>query len=413
MKSSGTWSNAGGDHTFTTRADLLPMVETQSILKTDPLGQVINTAISNDGSYFITGQAYETVNGKVNAGAAYIYKLINNVYQLYIRLQHPDPKQDSLFGSIVQIATDGSRVAIGSLQRNDNGAAEGKGQVDIYRRTNESPVTYTREHRFFHPTNTIEGFGSTISVDDTFTRIVFSAYVWPYNHVYLRTGNSWGHEQTIDESGGSTARSLAKISGDGTRICSINNITDLSYPYYARVWQRSGTTWTRYAYVAGSVVAELRNDGVVTGDPANNTVAINHNGTVVAFSNYRTYSDNGCCIVFRLTGTTMNKQLILNNNGGGTGNSSASSIHLNPSGDTLYISNTATADGLGIVPNGYISIYKWNGSTYVLNRRIIAPTGRITLGRDTCISKDDRTMIMTTSPEPRGATTDIKLNIFR
>ena len=204
-------------------------------------------SLSSDGAYAIAGEKSDEMTGAPSSsGVAHIFYRSGTSWTHQTSLTRPyagNPAtatnlinmgtQNFAFGCSVDITSDGSRVAIGELQANNDFFDAGK--VHIFSR---SGTTWTWEAELDHPDpGTTDRFGSTVRISANGDRVVVGA---PYD----------------DTTGGSDMGS-------------------------AHIFDRSGTTWTVISGQTGVLHPTSGSHFMMTGEETHGQLAISADGAYV------------------------------------------------------------------------------------------------------------------------------------
>jgi len=174
-------------------------------------------SVSVDGTKMMVGAGGNDDAG-TNAGAVYVYELINNTWTYQTKITAPDPSSSAHFG--VRVSLDGTQMVVGAW--NDDDAGDHAGSVYVYKLINN---TWTYQTKITAP-DAAQGdyFGASVSVDGTLMMV--GAYgnddVGQQTgsvYVYALINNIWTYEKQITASNASAFDFFgASVSIDGTRF---------------------------------------------------------------------------------------------------------------------------------------------------------------------------------------------------
>ncbi len=222
----------------------------------DSLGWSV--ALSADGSRALLGAVHDETTAGTNAGSAHVFVRTGATWTEEATLLPSDPAAGDSFGGSVALTADGTRALVGA-SRTDTGRGRDAGSARVFLRTG---TAWTEEATLI-ASDGAEGdrLGDSVALTSDGTRALVGApdddVAVSANagsaRVFLRTGTTWTEEATLvasdgladDELGGSVA-----LTADGTRAISGAYLDDTSAgpeAGSARVFLRTGTTWTEEA----------------------------------------------------------------------------------------------------------------------------------------------------------------------
>lgn len=243
---------------FKTRAAWLPVNEISIITASDKAANDLfgtSVAIAGDGSRMAIGTRDKTVGGISAAGQVYIYTWSGSTWVQESTLSAADKATGDYFGSTVTLDTTGSRLVVGAHNKTVAGFT-GAGQVYTYTRAGS---VWTQESTLvLADAAGGDSFGVTASIAADSSRLVVGAYGKIVGGVsgagqvytYTRSGATWVLETTLsaaDKAAGDGFGITVSVDATATRLAvgarSRENgaLTDSGKVYF---YTRTGTTWT-------------------------------------------------------------------------------------------------------------------------------------------------------------------------
>lgn len=344
-----------------------------------------SVAISADGSIVAVGNPQSDNNG-ADSGCVRIFKHIAGSWVQQGADINGEAAGDKS-GSSVALSADGSFVAIGAPENNFN-----SGHVRIYKNT---AGTWTQQGTDIDggAYGDRSGWSISLSTDGT-----VAAIGSPYNtnngndsgivRVYKLVNNAWS-QMGNDINGwfyDAFGRSLSLSSNGNTiAIGSPYNSMNGAYTGRVRVFKLSAGVWTQEG-------ADIR--GINANEISGYSVSLSANGNTVAIGSIGngTSVNSGCVRVFENIGGvwTMLGNLIP---GVGTGDNSGRSISLSADGTVLAIgANMNAANGTG---SGHVRIFKYASGGW--EQRGINITGQAAgdnCGMSVALSSDGNTLVI-------------------
>ena len=273
-----------------------------------------SVALSSDGTRMVAGAYNASPGGTASAGAAYVFTKVGTTWTQEAKLVASDKVASDLFGVIVGITADGTRIVAGAQNRTESGFTN-CGAAYIFSR---SGTTWTQEQKITasdKAANYFFGYGVGISADGT--RIIIGARSSPggtsftgAGYIFLRSGTTWTQEAILaasDKAANDTSGNRVAICSDGSRAIIASYLNDpagVSNAGAAYIWSRSGTSWTQEAKLVAS--------DPVTNDQFGVAVAINSDGSrVVIGANNKTvngFATAGVAYVFSRSGITWTQE---------------------------------------------------------------------------------------------------------
>jgi hypothetical protein len=249
----------------------------------DEFGRAV--AISADGNTALIGAAGDDFGSVVDAGTARVFVRSAGTWTPQATLQAPDAASLDELGESVALTLDGNLAFVGAPGDNS-----GRGSVRVFSRTGTtwtSIATLTAAdaatNDFFGSAVACSSDGSTVAVGVPFDDVVTPVAVSNGGSVriWTRTGpTTWAEQATLVDSGAAAndfGGNAVALSGDGNAVVvgiPGDDISPSDGVGSFRVWDRSGTTWTRGFGWAGTI----------TGGQAGLSVTISRDGNRVTAS---------------------------------------------------------------------------------------------------------------------------------
>jgi hypothetical protein len=240
-----------------------------------------SVTVSGDGTRMVIGAPFEDVDGLVDAGAAYVYTLVNGVWTQEQKLVASDAAAGDQFGSSVSMSDDGSRLVVGA-----QGDDSSRGAAYVYTLTNGSWVEDMKLVASDRQNNTL--FGSSCSMSGDGSRIIVGAQ---NNDGSVNVGNngaayifsfvadSWVQDQKLvqnDTEENATFGSSVSMNASGTRVSigafNSNNGSGALYIFSLS----DGATWSQDVKLVPSDIGSFNYFG--------NSTSINATGDRLAAS---------------------------------------------------------------------------------------------------------------------------------
>ena len=261
-------------------------------------------------------------------------------------------------GNSVSLSTDGSRMAIGASKNNENGG--NTGHVRIYEFDGAS---WSQLGADIDGESSGDRSGSTVSLSANGSRVAIGA---PENddnggssghvRIYEYDGSLWSQlgtdidgEAEFDQSGRSVS-----LNSDGSIVAIGANGNDENgnFSGHVRVYNYDGTSWSQL----GTDI-----DGEATGDISGWSVSLNDNGTIIAIGapdNDDNGNYSGHVRVYEYNGASWS-QIGGDIDGEGQSDNSGISVSLNANGTIIAI-GAHLNNGNG-TDSGHVRIYEFNG----------------------------------------------------
>ena len=218
------------------------------------------------------------------------------------------------------------------------------------------------------------GEGATISADGNYA-VVGSFYHTTARgkaYVYLRTGNTWAQQATLEPTGGNEGQATAyfgqsvALDATGTRVIvgARYGETGTGVSNYnqgtAYIFKRTGTSWAQETFIQASDKATQDQFGV--------NVDINGDGDYVAVGSYKadhsSISDAGAAYVFTRSGTTWSQQAKLVASNAATEDFFGESITISKDNNYIAVGAPGHDNGGGLTGAGAVYVFTRSGSTW-------------------------------------------------
>ena len=213
-----------------------------------------SVAVSADGSRVVIGAMRADLGNTPNTGAVYIFSRSVRVWSQEAKLLASDRAVYDYFGRSVSITSDGSRVVIGTPDR--NGGVSSSGAAYIFLRTN---TTWTQEAKLLASDRAAnDNFGYSVAITSDGSRVVVGAhYSDPSGttnagaaYIFLRTDTTWTQEAKLtapDKKAYIFFGNSVSISSDGARVvigADCDSPGDIIQAGAVYIFDRIGTTWS-------------------------------------------------------------------------------------------------------------------------------------------------------------------------
>ena len=328
--------------------------------------------ISSDGQT-AAATAYADDNPTNNQGSVNIYqKQSDGTFAFFQRIVASDAQSNDFFGTSVYVSDDGTYLAVGAANEDQNG--NNSGAVYIFYRANITS-NFAQQAKLDPSDGAFsDEFGTSVALNADATYCVGGAegeYGTPYQgtdtgaaYVFTRSGTSWTEQAKLNASDLATFDKFGcsvDINDNATYIAvgaegesRQNNFTSsgLGAVY---IFTRSGTTWSQQTKITGTASSPVNSTGEfgsgVCFDGGANTLAVGAHFSDGSISNC------GAAYVFTRSGTTWTQQAQLIDDQVSTSTFGAD-VRMNKDGSVLAVSaNQDDGDGA----NG--------GAVYVFDRK--------------------------------------------
>jgi len=295
-KSGGTWSQS-------------VILNSTSAVKSAGFGNAV--AVSDDGTSVIIGAPFDTANGNLYAGQAYVFQNSGGTWSA-TTLDASDAAILANFGSSVAISGDGTVAVIGADMASISDPNENPGQAYVFTR---SGGTWTQT-AFLNASAEEEdqaSFGNSVAVSEDGNTVLVGSYtasVGPFwagrVFVFTRSGSAWSRSAILDasthaEDGAYFGNSVA-LSPDGvTAVIGASGYDSSAGQAY--IFTRSGSTWSQAAILDPAISAAAAKFG--------KSVAFSPDGNTTVIGAYGYDSSVGQAYVFTGNGSTWSQSVIL------------------------------------------------------------------------------------------------------
>jgi MYXO-CTERM domain-containing protein len=305
--------------------DPLVVTEEATVLATgradgDRLGESVS--ITSDGSRILAGAASDDTAAGADAGSARVLVRSGTTWTEEAMLLSGSGAATDYFGYAVAIAADGTRAIVGAFG-DDTAAGSGAGSAHVFVR---SGATWTREVTLYASGAAAnEWFGFSVAMTSDGSRAIVGV---PFDdtargsgagtaRVYRRSGTSWTQEATLSAGDGAMYDFLGEsvaLSSDGTRAVVGAYRDDTAGGVdagSARVFVRSGTAWTEEATLVagdGAAADELGGSAAMSADGSRVLVGAESDDTAAG-------SNHGSVRVFARSGTSWSEEATLTGSG--------------------------------------------------------------------------------------------------
>ena len=359
------------------------------------LGRYVH--ISSDGQT-AAATAYADDNPTNNQGSVNIYqKQTDGTFAFHQRVVASDAANSDFFGRSVYVSDDGTYLAVGAANEDQNG--NNSGAVYIFYRANITS-NFSQQAKLDPSDGAFnDEFGTSVSFNADATYFVGGAegeYGTPYQgtdtgaaYVFTRSGTTWTEQAKLNASDLATFDKFGcsvDINDDGTYIAvgaegesrtSSSTASGLGAVY---IFTRSGTTWSQQTKITGTASSPVTSTGEFGSGVSLNGVG---NSLVVgAHFSDGSIGNCGAAYVFTRSGTTWTQQAQLIDDQVSTSTFGAS-VRMNKDGSVIAVSaNQDDGDG----GNGgavYVFDRKGNYTQWELRNKLYHyPTDGTTRGSD-------------------------------
>ena len=264
-----------------------------TVLSVNASAQGFSGAISYSGDYILCGDTFDDDDGQY-AGAAYIFKNINNTWTRTAKLKPSDGAADKIFGGAVSL--DGDYAAISSIESLQNTMYAGS--VYIFHRNGE---TWTQTAKITPQIGLPESFGASISLQGD--RLLIGEYadsdisgiMAGVAYIYQRTGTNWIETARL------LPADLALWDYFGTAVTLHDNYAMIGAPFedghgtssgVVYVFQENGGSWTEVAKLTASDASQNSLFG--------NCIDLSDNYAIIA--SVRSNNEQGAAYIFEKRG---------------------------------------------------------------------------------------------------------------
>ncbi len=312
-----------------------------------------SVALTSDGSRALVGAYADDTVGGSNAGSARVFVRSGSTWTQEATLLAPDAAMGDQFGRSVALTADGSRALVGAHVDDTAGGGDA-GSVRVFVR---SGMTWTQEATLLAPDGAADDrFGGSVALTADGSRALVGA---PGDgsaggtnvgsaRVFVRSGSTWTNEATLLASDGAVSDSFGvsvAITADGSRalVGEPGDDTAGGNAGAAGVFVRSGSTWTQEAMLlARAPFSGFGRSVALTADGSRALVGEPGDGTAGG-------TDAGAAGVFVRSGSTWTNEATLLASDGAGGDEFGSSIALTEDGSRALVG--AFSDDTGVVMN--------------------------------------------------------------
>ncbi|MDH5492715.1 MAG: hypothetical protein OEY14_12250, partial [Myxococcales bacterium] len=343
-----------------------------------------SVSLSADGSRALVGANADDTAGGVDAGSARVYLRSGTTWTEEATLFASDGAAGDGFGVSVSLSADGSRALVGAYRDDTPGGSEA-GSARVYLR---SGTTWTEEATLFASDGALgDRLGVSVSLSEDGSRALVGASLddTPGGpdagsaRVFVRSGTSWSEEATLLASDGALGDRLGRsvsLSGDGS-LALVGAYGDDTAggadAGSARVYSRSGTTWTEEATLFAS-------DGAAW-DSFGYSVSLSGDGSRALVGAYQDDTaggaDAGSARVYSRSGTTWTEEATLFASDGVAQDYFGVSVSLSGDGSRVLIGAHAD-DTAGGSNAGSARVYSRSGTTWSEDATLLASDGAAT-----------------------------------
>jgi len=354
----------------------------------------IAVALSSDGGQALVGVPRDVYGGVPRAGSARALVRNGTTWTDEATLVASGGGSYDYFAWSVSLSADGSRALVGTINTPGPGASNGSGSARIFLRTG---TTWTEEAILLAtPTRgDSDRFGCSVSLSADGSRALVGssgAGSVPGNaRVFARTGTTWTAEATLvppDPTSGEQFGSAVALSGDGIRaiVGSPNySLGSVSQQGRVKIFLRTGTTWAQET----SLFAANYN----AGDQFGSAVALSSDGSralVGAPTDDTTGgTDAGSVRVLLRTGTTWAEETALFAAGGAMSDRFGSAVALSSDGDRALVGAPYDVT-FPVGDTGSARVFLRTGTTWAEEATLLGSNGGLTdrFGTSVALSGD-------------------------
>jgi hypothetical protein len=411
------YSNWSNTNTFTTKASYAISSEEAKLVASDKVDYDYfgySVSINADGTKVIIGAYLADPGDTINAGAAYIFKYNGSTWSQEAKLAASDKVAGDYFGYSVSINADGTKVVIGAYGADPDGITQA-GAAYIFKYNGS---TWSQEAKLVASDKVANDyFGYSVSINADGTKVVIcvyqadpdgisnagAAYIFKYN------GSTWLQEAKLVASDKADydyfGRSVS-INADGTKVVIGAYAADpdgISAAGAAYIFKYNGSAWIQEAKLVASDKAYSDLFGA--------SVSINADGTkvVIGASNADPsgISDAGSAYIFKYNGSVWIQEVKLVASDKAASNYFGASVSINADGTKVVI-GAYYASPNGIITAGAAYIFKYNGSTWSQEAKLVASDKAIydNFGWSVSINADGTKVIISAYAADPGGISD-------
>ena len=271
--------------------------------------------VALSGDTALVGVPFKTVNGKMWAGAVYVFTRSGTSWSQQAEFSDPDAASLEEFG--YSVALSGDTALVGALNKKTVGGKDGAGSVYVFTRSGTKWSRKVKLRAGDAATN--DGFGSSVALSGN-TALVGAEHKTVSGkkdagcaYVFTRTGTKWSQRAKL------TAADAAADDSFGLRAMLDGNTALVGAPFKtvggkdsagcAYVFTRTGTKWSQRAKLTAADAA--------ADDSFGNSVALSGDTALVGAA-HKTASgkkEAGAVYVFTRTGTKWSQPVKLRDPG--------------------------------------------------------------------------------------------------
>jgi hypothetical protein len=235
-----------------------------------------SVAVSGDGTRMVVGAYLEDVDGLADAGAAYVYVMIDGVWTLQAKITASNKEASDSFGNAVSISSDGTHVIIGAFTKSDG--KTNSGAAYIYTFENEEWIQKAYLRLGVNQIQTNSRFGSSVAMSGDGQHVIVGC---PYfdstedsagrAYIYSLVNGVWGSQVELGQSivqirNGRFGYSLA-MNTDGTSvIVGSENYHTYMFSLIDGVWEDVKIFYRNGSSVSMNTAGDRAVIGLVTDD---------------------------------------------------------------------------------------------------------------------------------------------------
>jgi len=357
------WSNTV---TVTTKAAYNINTEISAFSSPSPVAQEqfgVGCSLSGDGNRLAVG----SMDGNNNIGAVYVYVRNGSTWSLEQKISSPYSPASNWFGFSTALDDTGTRMMVGvPYGKVNSGGYNTGGNVLVYLRTGSTwALEATLQVTNFGGLETFnQALGWCVACDSDATRIIAGSPL-----AYIDSSNSVGGFYIFKRTGTSWAVEKQKFSDTAQANSQFGNAVTIS-PDGSRVavgCPRYGTDHGSVCIYVRSGTSWAQEGSTIIGSTANTaigtSVRIDSTGTrlIIGGPYYPTGSAGGVAYIYLRTGSAWALEATLTYNPSGTGALFGKRVHINAAGNKAYI---VSENVVNARVSGTISVYTRSGTTW-------------------------------------------------
>lgn len=264
-----------------------------------------SVALSADGALALVGVSEDDTVAGTNVGSVRFFTRVGTVWTEGATLVAFDGATNDRFGYSVALSADGALALVG-VRGDDTAGGTNAGTARVFSRVGTTWVEEATLAAFDGAQDDVFGGAVALSADGTYALIGATGDVTSGGfqtgsaRVFLRSGTTWVEQATLLVSGGGDDDTLGcsvSLAADGSRalVGNFGDRTPMLQGGSARVFVRSGTTWTEEAsllpfdpdggdYFGYSVALSADGSRAIVGVPYDDTAAVFHTGSARMFA---------------------------------------------------------------------------------------------------------------------------------